>query len=389
MALSDSIQDARAHVDTHPTDGQIKAGNYKMGHISVHGMVISIENPRGSYRSGTDKDGHKWKTLMHYDYGYFVKTVGKDGDAIDVFLGPNLESQKVYCVDQYIDGKFDETKVMLGFDSKSQAREGYLSNYEKGWNGLGDITEVDIKRFKKWLYDGYRQRKAFAKYARLYEAEEPFSLKETFNEMKKNINEEEYNVPTIVYIGDDCKGVMDYLCNNGFDRFDLDTDGKTVSLCVERDRIDTDYEEQMVHYAKDLVDEYLSDNDSYSNVDEGRYSQKALSESQLRQVVHNIIKESVKEVLNELGNTHDGMDALGQVAGRAAKRMQDNGLNDRDFGAYKNALEYLPGMSRDNSTDWGNEKANDLHRATRASAFIRGYNKQFKKDNHSDGGKDL
>lgn len=170
----------RKTINTHPTEAQCKAGNYKMGHIIVNGFEITIENPKGSYRSGKDKDGKVWKTLMHNDYGYFRKTVGKDGDAIDVFLGPNLNSKKIFPIDQYINGEFDETKVMFGFNSKDEAKKAYLSNYEKDWKGFKYITEVDIDTFGKWLYDGYRQRKPFAKYAKL--TEDKINIGELLNE---------------------------------------------------------------------------------------------------------------------------------------------------------------------------------------------------------------
>ena len=170
--ITDDIQLARSSVDTNPTDGQIKAGNYRKGKISFNGFLITIENPKGSYRRGKDKDGHEWKTLMHNDYGYFNRTVGKDGDAIDVFIGPNLKSEKIYPIDQFLNGKFDETKVMLGFNSAEEAKAAYLSNYEKDWKGFKYITEVNPDVFKKWLYDGYRQRKPFAKYAWLAENKE-------------------------------------------------------------------------------------------------------------------------------------------------------------------------------------------------------------------------
>jgi len=170
--ITDDIKLARGSVDTNPTLGQIRAGNYKKGHFRVLGFEITIENPKGSYRRGKDKNGHEWKTLMHNDYGYFTKTVGKDGDAIDVFLGPNLNSEKVFPIDQFNGNEFDETKVMLGFNTAEEAKAAYLSNYEKDWKGFKYITEVNLDKFKKWLYDGYRQRKPFAKYVRLTENKE-------------------------------------------------------------------------------------------------------------------------------------------------------------------------------------------------------------------------
>ena len=84
--LTTDREEARRQVNTHPTEAQCKAENYKMGHLLVNGFDISIENPKGSYRRGKDRNGKEWKTLMHHDYGYFRKTVGKDGDAVDVFL---------------------------------------------------------------------------------------------------------------------------------------------------------------------------------------------------------------------------------------------------------------------------------------------------------------
>lgn len=154
----------RSAVDTSPTEKQKTAGNYRHGHISVHGYEISIENPKGSYRKGVDGNGKEWKVLMKHDYGYFVKTKGKDGDAIDVFIGDNLDSMKIFVVDQKFGRKFDESKVMLCFSDIESAKKGYLSNYSDDWKGFWKITEVDDKCFKKWLYDRKRQYKPFFKY---------------------------------------------------------------------------------------------------------------------------------------------------------------------------------------------------------------------------------
>lgn len=163
MITIDAVDNEASKVNTNPTEPQRSAGNYRMGHISVKGMKIAIENPKGSRRY-YGKDGRY--NIMQNHYGYFNVTKGKDGDAVDVFLGPYVDDfENVYCVDQNkADGGFDETKVMLGFHSKEEAKEAYLSNYDDTWDGFRDITAVSIKDFKKWLYRGRKQRQPFADY---------------------------------------------------------------------------------------------------------------------------------------------------------------------------------------------------------------------------------
>lgn len=143
-----------------PTEAQKEAGNYKKGHIAVQGLDIAIENPEGSERTGVSPDGKKWSTTMVGHYGYFKRTEGKDGDQVDVFVKPGerKEDHNAYVVDQ-VDPetrKFDEHKVMLGYPSLEKAKEGYLANYEKGWQGLGNITEVPIDELKAWMEGGKR-----------------------------------------------------------------------------------------------------------------------------------------------------------------------------------------------------------------------------------------
>ena len=137
-----------------PTDAQKEAGNYKKAHVKVHGLDIAIENPRGSTRSGTDKEGKPWSVTMHNHYGYIKRTEGADGDHVDVFIGPNPKSDKVFIVDQVnVDGSFDEAKVLIGFDSKLKARSGYKSNYSSGWK-VGPITSMSMDEFKEWVKSG-------------------------------------------------------------------------------------------------------------------------------------------------------------------------------------------------------------------------------------------
>lgn len=329
-------------VEQNPSEAQKEAGNYQKGHIKVQGFDITIENAKGSTRSGKDQSGKEWSQTMNNTYGYFKRTKGKDGDQIDVFIGNNPETGKIFVVDQLkvdtetakrvkyyedyyktreknlnntiktridyisnfrdkvIDGlnydtiykvlkengindfnisigryagargttitawevnvknstgsvdgvadlfhiirkgnavtdehirsvakilglkesdfikestttvtlrpgttinlvndgqaitdineefdrlltenkaeaektqadleakrtkEFDEHKVMLGFNSEQEAREAYLSNYEEGWQGLGNITEVSRQDFKTWLKDGTRTKEPFA-----------------------------------------------------------------------------------------------------------------------------------------------------------------------------------------------------------------------------------
>lgn len=164
----DEINDKANDANTNPTEKQREAGNYKKGHIRICGMPISIENPKGSYRKYKNQDGSEGKIKMKSHYGYFTNTTGngKDGDSVDVFVGPNVDSfEFVYVVDQNNkDGAFDESKVMLGFNSIEHAKRGYMENYSSDWSGFSNITKVSLSVFKKWLYRDRKQRKPFSDY---------------------------------------------------------------------------------------------------------------------------------------------------------------------------------------------------------------------------------
>ena len=125
---------AEQETNTEPTEAQKKAGNYKKGHVKVDGFDVTIENPKGSVRSGKDADGKQWEQTMHNTYGYIRGTEGVDGDHIDVFFSDNPSQGDVFVIDQVNqDGSFDEHKVMYGFPDIESARKAYLSNCEDGW----------------------------------------------------------------------------------------------------------------------------------------------------------------------------------------------------------------------------------------------------------------
>lgn len=169
--LSAKIKTASADVNTDPTEAQKEAGNYKKGHVQVGTFDITIEQPQGSVRKGTDANGKQWESKMHNTYGYFRGTEGVDGDHIDVFLSNDIDGwngRKVYVVDQYNpDGTFDEHKVMLGFNDMDEAKSDYLANYEKGWEDGRRIvvSTTNLEDFEKWIDSSHRKTKPFAEYA--------------------------------------------------------------------------------------------------------------------------------------------------------------------------------------------------------------------------------
>lgn len=170
-SISAKVKEASADVNTATTEAQKEAGNYKKGHVQVGTFDITIEQPQGSVRKGTDADGKQWESRMHNTYGYFRGTEGVDGDHIDVFLSNDIDGwngRKLYVVDQYNpDGTFDEHKMMLGFNDMDEAKGDYLANYEKGWEDGRRIvvSATNLEDFEKWIDSSHRKTKPFAEYA--------------------------------------------------------------------------------------------------------------------------------------------------------------------------------------------------------------------------------
>lgn len=172
------LKSAIDETETNPSDAQKESGNYKKGHIKFGGYDYTIENPKGSTRSGKDADGKEWKVTMHDTYGYIRGKFGKDGDHLDMFINDKADLDNwngdVFVVDQVNpDGSFDEHKVMYGYDSMDDAKKAYLANYSEGWQGLGNITGASKDEFDKWLDTSNRKLKPFADYANV-----KFSLKD-------------------------------------------------------------------------------------------------------------------------------------------------------------------------------------------------------------------
>lgn len=131
------------------------------------GLEVNVENPAGTERVGVNNKGKEWRTKMKYDYGFIWSVKGTDGDALDVYLGPDQEAANVYIVHQ-VDpetGDPDEDKCMLGFDNPARAKEEYLAHYDSP-KFFGSMSVISFDEFKKIVEEGDRQKVNWKKRAK-------------------------------------------------------------------------------------------------------------------------------------------------------------------------------------------------------------------------------
>ena len=247
----EEIDEKAKETNTTPSEAQKEAGNYKMGHVRIKGFPISIENPKGSTRKYKDENGNEGETILRNHYGYFTNTTGngKDGDAVDVFIGNDIKDcEVVYVVDQNNkDGEFDESKVMLGFLTKSDAKKAYLSNFSKDWKGFREITAVSINVFKKWLYRKHKQCKPFADYAYIQRKQlhEGLLKEEEYNEIHKIATVFDSKAAEEISEEINAMGIDSYSVNN------------SIYIYVEQDRNDPKYVDDIIKHCRELAYEYV------------------------------------------------------------------------------------------------------------------------------------
>lgn len=142
-------------IDGSPSEKMKQSGNYKKGKIIFKQIPIIIENIPGSIRFGFDEIGKKWISKINCYYGYIQKTEGNDYDEIDCFIGKSLNASRVFVVNQMKNGLFDEHKIIFGCSDEYEARELYLSCYEKGWErNISSIVMTNTKKIREWLKNG-------------------------------------------------------------------------------------------------------------------------------------------------------------------------------------------------------------------------------------------
>lgn len=111
--------------------------------VKFQGLSISIDRPKGFVQKGVDREGKPWSREYLYDYGFFKKTDGGDGEELDVFVGPDASAQKAFvAVQNKADGSFDEYKTFVGFPTKAAAKKAYVAHIPAKF--LGGFSEMPL-----------------------------------------------------------------------------------------------------------------------------------------------------------------------------------------------------------------------------------------------------
>lgn len=118
--------------------------------VQFRGLKIRVDRPKGFVQEGKDEEGHPWKRIYKYDYGFLPKTKGGDGEGIDVFVGPDERANETYWVVQKKkDGSFDEYKVFAGFRSRAEAKKAYGDHIPMRY--FGAMAAIPLEMMKAML----------------------------------------------------------------------------------------------------------------------------------------------------------------------------------------------------------------------------------------------
>lgn len=118
--------------------------------VDFQGISIKLDRPKGFIMCGCDDDGNQWTRKYKVDYGFIPKTLGGDGDGVDVFLGPDKKAPDAYwAVQTKPDGSFDEYKAFLGFTSREAAIGCYRDHIPKKL--LSNLVTIKVEMMKAML----------------------------------------------------------------------------------------------------------------------------------------------------------------------------------------------------------------------------------------------
>jgi hypothetical protein len=115
--------------------------------VEVQGIPVYIDRPKGFVQTGKDENGNEWSRTYLTDYGFLPRTKGGDGQELDVFIGSDDTSERVFWVTQNkADGTFDEYKIFVGFATPRDARDCYVAHIPQQF--YGGMSEIAIGQLK-------------------------------------------------------------------------------------------------------------------------------------------------------------------------------------------------------------------------------------------------
>jgi len=110
-----------------------------------HGIPLVIEYLRGDIKPGRDPDDGSG-FMQHADYGFIVgTTTNEEGEGLDVYIGPEPESRRVFLVALMFPHETDvfmEYKALLGWSDPIQAERFCRNQYFHDMVGL--LQEISI-----------------------------------------------------------------------------------------------------------------------------------------------------------------------------------------------------------------------------------------------------
>jgi N12 class adenine-specific DNA methylase len=155
----DDLALARDRVAENPSTAQVEGNSATLAHIrfdDMPGVEASIETKKGGERYDRKNAIPDWRVKdFPADYGRFKGTRGADGDEVDGYFGTG---PKNFVIDQMNPetGRFDEHKVMKGFDSEQAALDVYRRAFSDGSANerIGAVSPVSSPDLAAWLKSG-------------------------------------------------------------------------------------------------------------------------------------------------------------------------------------------------------------------------------------------
>ena len=137
--------------------GVTQLGRLEIPHLGLTGKYgITIETGAGQTRTSKNfaaqgKSSREVQTPVAWGR---IKGIGNDGDHLDVFVGPRLQSPHVFIINQRdpTSDKLDGHKVLAGFVDRKTAERAYLDSFpNNAMPRIGNVNAMTPVQFQDWL----------------------------------------------------------------------------------------------------------------------------------------------------------------------------------------------------------------------------------------------